>query len=109
MRNGEYARITSNAALAQTLRAHLREVKNDLHLEVRTAMTQCRRPPDGVKRLLNNSKKFAISVNFGFAKIDRLEGNIGYLRMRFIPADAGAETAIAAMAFLAHTNALIFD
>src|SRR6266852_627137 len=48
--------------------------------------------------------------NFGFQKVERLDGNIGYLDLRFFssPAIAG-DTAVAAMAFLAHTNALIID
>jgi len=55
-------------------------------------------------------RRFAASVNFGFEKIDRLAGNIGYLRVDgFMPTDVGAETAIAAMSFLANTDALIFD
>ena len=48
--------------------------------------------------------------NFGFKKVERLAGNIGYLDLRsfFLPAFAG-ETAVAAMAFLARTSALIID
>jgi CubicO group peptidase (beta-lactamase class C family) len=48
--------------------------------------------------------------NFGFEKIERLGGNVGYLDLRaFESPDSAAETAAAAMAFLANTDALIFD
>lgn len=48
--------------------------------------------------------------NFGFRKVERLPGNIGYLDFRVFesPADAGP-TAIAAMNFLAHCDAIIVD
>jgi retinol-binding protein 3 len=51
-------------------------------------------------------------TNFGFAKVQRLPGNVGYLRLHaFFPAAvarAGA-TAVAAMNFIAETSALIVD
>lgn len=48
--------------------------------------------------------------NFGFRKAERLAGNIGYLDLRFFSSPViGGDTAVAAMAFLASTNALIID
>ncbi|MDP8979977.1 MAG: S41 family peptidase [Acidobacteriota bacterium] len=48
--------------------------------------------------------------NFGFEKVERLQGNIGYLDLRgFMEAQWGSETAVAAMNFLANTDALIID
>lgn len=113
MRKGEYDQITSSAVLAQTLTSHLREVNNDKHLEVQyryepIPISTGRREP--TPEQLEAARRFAVSVNFGFERVDRLEGNIGYLRIDgFMPADVGGETAIAAMNFLAHTDALIFD
>ena len=49
-------------------------------------------------------------TEFGFRKVEILPGNIGYLDFRFFAnAGDGGPTAIAAMNFLAHTDALIFD
>jgi C-terminal processing protease CtpA/Prc len=99
--------------LAQTLTSHLREVNNDKHLKVLYRYDPIpvrigRREP--TPEQLERAQRFAVSVNFGFERIDRLEGNIGYLRINgFIPADVGGETASAAMNFLAYTDALIFD
>lgn len=113
IQKGEYDRITSSKILAQTLTTHLREVSHDGHLSVNYSydsipVSSAERDPSPEQR--ERMRRFAVSVNFGFEKIDRLEGNIGYLRIDgFIPADAGAETAIAAMNYLANTDALIFD
>jgi retinol-binding protein 3 len=113
LQRAEYDRVSSSAALAQTLTSHLREVNNDRHLEVSyryepIPVSAGRGEP--TPEQLERARRFAVSVNFGFERIDRLEGNIGYLRIDgFIPADVGGETAAAAMNFLAHTDALIFD
>ncbi|HEX5181696.1 MAG TPA: S41 family peptidase [Allosphingosinicella sp.] len=49
-------------------------------------------------------------INYGFRKVEVLEGNIGYLKFNFFarPRNVGP-TLAAAMAFLQHTDALIFD
>ncbi|MGW4648403.1 S41 family peptidase [Kitasatospora sp. NPDC004289] len=48
--------------------------------------------------------------NFGIAKVERLEGNVGYLDLRFIPdADAGEAAIGAAMQLVAHTEKLVID
>jgi hypothetical protein len=113
MQRGEYDRITSSMALAQILTAHLREVSHDLHLGVTynyepTPVSTRQGEPTPEQR--ERMRRFAAPLNFGFERIDRLEGNIGYLRIDgFIPADVSGETAIAAMNFLANTDALIFD
>ena len=113
MENKEYDQITSAALLAQTLTSHLRAVSHDKHLEVNYSyqpvpLNDGRSEP--TPEQLERMRRFAASVNYGFEKIDRLEGNIGYLRIDgFMPADVGGETAIAAMNFLANTDALIID
>ena len=113
MRNKEYDQITSAALLAQTLTLHLHAVNPDRHLGV-TYSYQPVPLNDGktepTSEQLERMRQFAASVNYGFEKIDRLEGNIGYLRIDgFMPADVGGETAIASMNFLANTDALIID
>ena len=113
MRNKEYDQITSAALMAQMLTSHLRAVNPDKHLTV-TYSYQSVPLNDGKSKptpeQLERMQRFAASINYGFEKIDRLEGNIGYLRIDgFISADVGGETAIAAMNFLANTDALILD
>jgi hypothetical protein len=113
MRNKEYDQITSAALLAQTLTSHLHAVNPDKHLGVTYSYQSVPlndRKTEPTPEQLERRRRLAASVNYGFEKIDRLEGNIGYLRIDgFMPADVGGETAIAAMNFLANTDALIFD
>jgi hypothetical protein len=48
--------------------------------------------------------------NYGFERVERLKGNIGYLDLHsFIPSEYAGETAAAAMGLLANSNALIID
>lgn len=48
--------------------------------------------------------------NFGFDRVEILDGNIGYIKMdMFAPVEGGMDTANAALGFVADTNAVIFD
>ena len=108
----EYDAITSGRQFAQTLTEHLRAVSHDLHLSVN--FTQQAPPPPpaagGGQTLEERQRTLAGRQNFGFARVERLAGNIGYVDIRgfMAPAIAG-ETATAAMNFLAGTDAVIFD
>ena len=49
-------------------------------------------------------------TNFAFERVERLDGNVGYLKVeRFVPLDWSRATAAAAMAFLANSDAVILD
>jgi len=54
-------------------------------------------------------QKRAAGDNYGFARVERLDGNVGYLDLRFFADSDGTATAFAAMAILGHTDALIVD
>src|SRR5262245_55329018 len=113
IQKGEYDQINSSAILALTLTAHLAEVAKDKHLGVSfsyepiPADEKPREPTAEEKEMFLRA---AASSNFGFEKIERLNGNVGYMELDgFINPELGAETAIAAMQFLANTDALIID
>ena len=49
-------------------------------------------------------------TNFGFAKVERLDGNVGYLKLdQLVPPDWARPTADAALGFLRHADAVILD
>ena len=109
----EYDAITSAKALVESLTVHFRAVSRDKHLSVLYSAEKLPPiPADGkpTPEQWDRARAFAKSVNFGFPKVERLPGNVGYVRLDgFMPPDMGAETATAAMTFVASTDALIFD
>jgi len=109
----EYDSITSARQFAQKLTADLQSVSKDKHLKVGfssnpiPARVDKREPSEAEKEKMRWSGK---RINYGFERVERLNGNIGYIDLRgFNDAGAGAETVAAAMNFLANTEAIIFD
>lgn len=113
MQQGEYDKITSSAVLAQMLTTHLNEVAKDKHLGVGFSYDPIPVITDQKEPSAEDRERFrrmASSQNFGFEKVERLNGNVGYMELDgFVNTELGAETAIAAMQFLANTDALIID
>jgi retinol-binding protein 3 len=105
----EYDDVTSAKRLAQMLTDHLQAVSHDKHLRVNYlpgAIISGKPGPDEREKM----REFAAARNFGFERIERLEGNIGYLDLRgFMPTEIAGETCAAAMNFLANSDALILD
>lgn len=109
----EYDRITSAMEFADSLTAHMQAAVPDLHLR-----THYRHEPIPVEtedgppdpKELRRIQEFGRRMNYGFEKIERLQGNIGYLDLRGFSSDpAGQATAVSAMNFLSNTDALIVD
>jgi retinol-binding protein 3 len=113
MKNKEYDSITSAQEFAKKLTDDLRSVNNDKHLGIRfsarTIPERKERSEPSEEEKARNDYFMKIN-NYAFEKIEWMPGNIGYINLRgFVEAKAGAETVAAAMKFLAHTDALIFD
>jgi len=107
-----YGGITSAAALCESLTAELRAISKDRHLRVDYAVQAKPMPKDDTPTPAQIAERKADFEweNHGFRKVERLPGNIGYLRLdRFAPPEYAGEKAFAAMAFLADTDALIID
>jgi len=112
MKRKEYDKITSAEIFASTLATHFQEVRRDKHLRVRYSHEALqdfsRQQASPAER--ERQRAWASARNFGFEKVERLDGNIGYLELRgFMDAEMAGETAAAAMSFLANTDALIID
>ncbi|UCD05279.1 MAG: S41 family peptidase [candidate division WOR-3 bacterium] len=111
--NGGYLDFTSISAFAQKLTEEIRSVSKDAHLSVEfkpdeyfAAETSDAHEEEQLREWYDEQAY----DNFGFEKVEHLSGNIGYVRMRgFYETDWSGPTAIAAMNFLAHCDAVIFD
>jgi C-terminal processing protease CtpA/Prc len=108
--NKEYDAITSAKVLAETLTAHLQEIGHDKHLRLMYSHDSLPRKRTLTAQDRERMRSMQSKGNYGFEKIERLDGNIGYLELRgFLDAEAGGDTAAAAMTFLGNTDALIID
>jgi retinol-binding protein 3 len=110
--NKEYDSITSARTLAETLTNHLRDISHDKHLRVlyrsEPIPEQIQSEPTPAE-IEQQRRQLAVG-NYGFEKVERMPGNIGYLDLRgFMNPGLAGETATAAMNFLANTDALIID
>ncbi|QEH38842.1 carboxy-terminal protease [Aquisphaera giovannonii] len=111
----EYEGIAGAKEFARTLTDHLRAISKDKHLGVDYSYEAVPVSPPGAPsgpppEERERMKQFAARVNYGFEKVERLEGNVGYLNLRgFMPPEIAGETAAAAMTFLGHSDALIID
>lgn len=105
----EYDEITDGRTFANRLTSDLQAVSKDKHLRV---IFNDGNSPFFTQQTADSATRRQMSAmrNFSFEKVERLAGNIGYLDLRgFENPGLASETAIAAMAFLANTDALIFD
>ena len=113
-RRGEYERITSGRVFAESLTAHLQAVSRDRHLRVRHRaepfpLEANQDGPNPEER--ERARAFGRTVNFGFERVERLAGNVGYLEIRSFGFDTADVSSVAATAFtfLGNTDALIID
>ena len=109
---GEYDRFTTAGTFAEALTEHLRSVSRDMHLNVRFSAPAPAPAPTPASSGEPNWQSHERAANYHFARVERLPGNVGYLRLdEFADADQAepAATAAAAMEFLRHTDALIID
>jgi len=112
MKRKEYDNITSAENFASLLTTHFQDVSRDKHLRVRYSQEALPNfgPQAESTTERERQRAWASARNFGFEKVERLDGNIGYLELRgFMDAELAGETAAAAMSFLANTDALIVD
>jgi hypothetical protein len=103
-----YAKVQSPDQLALLLTRDLLEVSHDKHLHVNAMPSGLGAPPSD--RDSSDAGAAQAWGNYAFEKVERLPGNIGYIKLDgFDGSDAAQPTAAAAMAFVAQTSALIFD
>ena len=90
---------------ANALTQELYALAQDTHLRLDYSPERAQ-GVNNIEELMHRHIEQARRNNFGFIKAERLAGNIGYLLIREFTAEA---IAAGAMAFVANTQALIFD
>jgi C-terminal processing protease CtpA/Prc len=104
---GEYDLLSNGRQFAETLTTHIRDVSKDPHLIV---FYEPQEAGPEEKATSSNGRDVAALFNYGFEKVERLAGNIGYLRIHtFFSPTIAFQAAITSMDFVTHTHALIID
>jgi Peptidase family S41/N-terminal domain of Peptidase_S41 in eukaryotic IRBP len=107
-KRGDYQRITDGDVLATRVTDDLRALSGDKHLAV-DFFTKIMPPEEPAPRPHPDPRQLAAS-NCGFESAEHYHPNIGYLKLSaFAEPENCAPTAIAAMNFLADSDALIID
>ncbi len=116
---GKYESETAAQAFCDALTQTLQAISHDKHLNVRysaEAHLPANHGPSDTDTVAEDStwretyREERRLHNYGFARVERLPGNVGYLDLRgFADPAIGGEAAVAAMNLLAHTSALIID
>lgn len=115
---GEYAKLTTLTAFGEALTRDLRAISKDKHISVRfaenpvpedvPAAEQATYRPSAEER--QRAYEQARSLNFGIAKYERLQGNIGLLELNgFVNVEHSGEALTAVMNLAANSDALIID
>ncbi len=114
LKAGEYDGIGSEAALAQRITDDFRSIADDRHMRLALAPAGPEQSQGGAhsgdgEGPLGNEEKMA-RENYAFRKVEMLPGNIGYIKFDlFLPSEGAKKAASAAMAFVSHADAIIFD
>jgi hypothetical protein len=110
LREGVYDEMSDQRAFLSRLTGDLRAVSHDLHLGVWPIELALYAPEDAPAEEKARLKALSRYNNNGMPRMTRLHGNIGYLEISYFEElDPGAETAVAAMNWLANSDALIID
>ena len=116
-KNGDYNCIVDGDDFAEALMRDLRAISNDRHLFVGyrpfTSSKQSDSSSDARQPSPAEQARFRSTLehqNCTFSKLEILNHNIGYIKFNaFPPPEFCAPTVVAAMNFVAHTDAVIFD
>lgn len=107
---GDYDSVTDGNAFAQKLTSDLRAISHDGHLRVDFNPFKMTAPHGPTAEDQTRLREQMLKNNCAFDKVEVLPGNIGYVKFdAFMDAETCGGTVAAAMAFVAHTDALIFD
>src|SRR5215469_3428980 len=110
LKAGDYDKFNDGDAFAGQLLKDLQNISRDRHLRV--DFSPFKMPPMGPPTPEDEARfhEQMEHANCAFDKVEILPSNIGYIRFNgFMDASFCGPTVVAAMGFVAHTDALIFD
>jgi C-terminal processing protease CtpA/Prc len=112
LRRADFSKASGDEAFANSVTAIMEDVTKDPHLRLMYSAEQAqdRRKDAPAAPTVAQQQARLREQNYGIERVERLPGNIGYLKTRFFAPAAESGPAIgAAMTLLANTDALIID
>lgn len=104
---GRYTDISDDEAFASAVTADLQSINGDKHL--RLLYSEAEVPEHDPFDIAAYTEEVRLS-GYGFARVERLPGNVGYVdTTMFHHPEIAGERAVAAMTLVAGTDALLFD
>lgn len=111
LKDGSFDNVSDKKELAEVLTNELQSISHDKHMRVRGPGGMM--PQDEPSNPIFDQYKFMKErgeENYGFRKVEMLDGGIGYIDLRgFAQSDKAYEVAVLAMKFIKNSNAVIFD
>jgi tetratricopeptide (TPR) repeat protein len=111
LKKGHFKADTDPVSFARSLTLEAQSITHDKHMRITVRMDDGKGEgkADPLAERATMMKKMQ-EGNYGFKRVELLEGNIGYLDLRgFAQETMGRPTAIAAMRFLQNADAVIID
>lgn len=111
--DGAYDDITDGEVLAYVLTTHMQEICQDEHLWVKWHKDPLADDDEALrlnKEWVEQQQLQAQKSNFGFHKVERMAGNVGYVDIRYFHRpEWGGDIAVSVMKFLSNSDVLIID
>ena len=106
---GEYIEVINGNTFSDVITNQMQKISNDRHLNL--YFSEEKIPHKANDNGMSECVQLRLKLyNYGFEKVERLQGNIGYLSINeFAPPEYAGETAANAMSFLGETSGLIID
>jgi hypothetical protein len=114
LKNGDYDSISDPRVFARRLRSDLVAISHDRHFNVMYApepSLRMERPdPEEEKKTEEQRIRQLKYDNYHFKKVERMDGNVGYLRFDgFASTLYAGDTAVSALQFLKNCDAILID
>lgn len=110
---GEFDKLDTGPFFAARVNDLLKGMVTDAHLRFRFSekpLPKRERPSEPSADEIKRAEEEAHFVNAGFEKVERLRGNVGYIKFNYFDSpDLISRPMAGAMTFLANTDALIID